>query len=320
MKPLRTQLAAACTFLFTDVSLAQFVPDADTAALYHFDTQTAEGTTPDSGPNGFDGTLEGAVLPTHVEATVGGYGFAYKFDGVDRGSNNSRISMGTDSRLGMRGHGDWTLDVLVTVTSVPADDAYFRGILCRASSGGIDYSLSYSSWTHPQGPETEFWFTTGPASGQAPDYAFAAIAFEGLMEVGRSYAIRVTVSAGVMTMTVNGFEGTSTYWPTQPGLIPPTAPQIAADLTVGDSCLEDYVIRPSELQTDEFRISNIARTDLPLIPPLPLGLPPLLPIDLGLGTDPAAFQEYRRERSTPDANPPTISPLPVKPTGLRALR
>ena len=301
---------------FAGFAQAQFEPDASTAALYHFDTHTAQGTTPDSGPNGLDGTLEGAVLPTHVEATVGGYGFAYKFDGVDRGSNNSRIDMGTDSRLGMRGHGDWTLDVLVTVTSTPADDAYFRGIVCRASSGGIDYSLSYSSWTHPQGAEHEFWFTTGPASGQAPDYAYAAMAFEGLMEVGRSYAIRVAVSAGVMTMTVNGFEGTSTYWPTQPGVIPPTAPQIAADLTVGDSCLEDYVIKPSELQIDEFRVSNVGRIDLPLIPPTPVGLPPLIPIPLGLGTDAAAFQAYRVELSTAEADPPASDPLPL----IRGLR
>jgi hypothetical protein len=307
-------LALLC---FAGAAQAQFEPDADTAALYHFDTQTAEGTTPDSGPNGLDGTLEGAVLPTHVEATVGGYGFAYKFDGVDRGANNSRIGMGTDSRVGLRGNGDWTLDVLVTVTSTPADDAYFKGILCRASAGGIDYSLSYNSWTHPQGAETEFWVTTGPASGEAPDYAYAAMAFEGLMEVGRSYAIRVTVSAGAMTMTVNGFEGTSTYWPTQPGAVSPTAPPIAADLTVGDSCLEDYVIRPSELQVDEFRISNVARTDPPPLPPLPLGLDELIPLDLGLGTDPAAFQAYRLQRSTP-ANQPTVPTSP--PPGQRVLR
>src|SRR5688572_6642348 len=116
---------------------AQFTVDANTTALWHFDTQTAEGTTPDSGPNGFDGTLAGAVLPTHQEALLGGYGWAYKFDGVDRGVDNSRISMGLDQGLAFRGAGDWTLDVLVTVTSTLADDGYFRGIICRAGPGGI---------------------------------------------------------------------------------------------------------------------------------------------------------------------------------------
>ena len=48
---------------------------------------------------------------------------------------------------------------------------------------------------------------------------------------------------------------------------------------------------------------------------------------LGLGTNPGAFQEYRLERSTsnsttvsPTTIAPTISPLPLKPPALRALR
>lgn len=266
---------------FAATATAQYNPDADTAALYHFDVQTAEGTTPDAGANGLDGTLEGTVLPVHVEATIGGYGWAYQFDGVDRGSGNSRINMGTDPALGMRGNGDWTLDVLLTVTAALADDGYFRGIACRASAEGIDYSVSYSSWTNPTyGPEHEFWVTSGSPADYPAGYSYAAIAFAGHMEAGSSYAIRASVSGGVMTLTVNGM-ATSTYWPAQAGYVAPTEPRIAADLTVGDACPEDWVIKPSELQIDELRISNVARTDMPLIPALPLALEPapLLPRD-----------------------------------------
>lgn len=303
----RATLCALALAVFSGTASAQYEPDADTAALYHFDIQTAEGTTPDSGPNGLDGTLAGAVLPAHVQATVGGYGYAYQFDGVDRGSNNGRIEMGTDPALRLRGNGDFTLDVLVTVTSTLADDGYFRGIVCRAGGEGIDYSLSYSSWTNPTaGPEHEFWFTTGPVSGQAPEYSYAATAFAGLMEVGASYAIRVTVSAGVMTMTVNGVEGASTYYPPQSGAISPTATPITADFTVGDTCPEDWVIRPSELQVDELRISSVARTDLPLI----TGLGGLVPLDLGLGSAPEAFRAYRAARAD------GLVTLPAGPTPL----
>jgi hypothetical protein len=311
---------------------AQFTVDANTIALWHFDAQTAEGTTPDSGPNGFDGTLAGAVLPTHQQATLGGYGWAYKFDGVDRTLDNSRINMGVDPQLGFRGAGDWSLDVLVTVTSPLADDGYFRGILCRASPGGIDYSVSYSSWTHPTyGPEHEFWFTTGVATGVSPDYTYAATYFAGLMEMGSSYAIRVTSSGGTITITENGSEGTTVAGP-----LPPLTP-IAGDLTVGDSCPEDFVTLPSELQIDEFRISDLVRTD-GLIPPLPsLPLPLLQPLSFQF-TDAQGARQYRADRPAlarqsapvPAAPTPTAPTLtaptgthtltPTAPTGLRARR
>lgn len=282
MKTPQTQLVAACVLCFAGAAQAQFEPDADTAALYHFDTQTAEGTTPDSGPNGLDGTLEGAVPPTLAPAIPAGYGFAYDFDGIDRGANNSRINMGTDPRLGFRGHPNWTLDVVVSVTHTLADDGYFRGIVCRAGPEGVDYALSYSSWTNPtQGPEHEFWFTTSPAAGSdglPPEYTYASSNYTGFMEVGQSYAVRVTVTNGVIAITVNGAAGNGALYPTQTGtVIPPNAPPQGGELTVGDACPEDNVVKPSELQIDELRISNVARSDLPLPPLLPpLGLEAIL--------------------------------------------
>jgi hypothetical protein len=304
----RITLGVATLFLFAGTAHAQFTPDASTAALYHFDTQSAEGTTPDAGPNGIDGTLEGSVLPVLQAATVGGYGFAYEFDGVDRGAgNNSRIDMGSDPALGMRGGGDFTLDILLTVTAPLIDDGYFRGIVCRASGTGIDYSLSYLSWTRPvEGTgEHQFWFTTGPGPESTTEYAYAAVAFEGVMQVGQSYAIRATVAAGAMTITVNGFQGTSTYYPAQPAAITPTATPIDAPLTVGDSCPKDYVAKPSELQLDELRISTVARSDLPLID----NLGTLIPIGLGLGTDAATFEAYRLEHLAPEL---LAAPRPVR--------
>lgn len=298
---------------------AQFEPDANTAGLWHFDTQTAQGTTPDSGPGGFHGTLEGAVFPTHQPATVGGFGYAYEFDGVDRGAgSNSRINMGSDSALGMRGGGDFTLDILLTVTAPLIDDGYFRGIVCRASDEGIDYSLSYLSWTRPieRTGEHQFWFTTGPGPESTTEYAYAAVAFEGVMQVGQSYAIRATVMSGAMSITVNGIEGISTYYPAQPGLISPTATPVNAALTVGDSCPKDYVVMPSELQLDELRISTVAQSDLPLI----IDPGSLIPIFLGLGTDAAAFEAYRIEHLAPEllaAPQPAVAPL-LTPTTTRA--
>jgi hypothetical protein len=304
--------AACCALSFivlAQAAPAQFTPDADTAALWHFDTQTAAGTTPDAGPGGLDGVLAGAVLPTHQEATLGGFGRAYQFDGVDRGANNSRIDMGSDPALRLRGNGDFTLDILLTVTATMIDDGYFRGIVCRASGEAIDYSLSYLSWTRPvEGTgEHQFWFATGPGPESPTEYAYAAVAFEGVMQVGQSYAIRATVAAGAMTITVNGFEGTSTYYPAQPGAIPPTATPIDAPLRVGDSCPKDYVVKPGELQLDEFRISSVARLDLPLIPELG----GLVPLDLGLGNDAAAFEAYRLERLGPDAAAALLGPAPI---------
>lgn len=296
---------------------AQFEPDASTAGLWHFDAQSAQGTTPDSGAGGFDGTLEGAVLPTHQAATLGGYGNAYEFDGVDRGAgSNSRINMGSDPALGLRGGGDFTLDILLTVTAPLIDDGYFRGIVCRASGEGIDYSLSYLSWTRPvEGTgEHQFWFTTGPGPESTTEYAYAAVAFEGVMQVGQSYAIRATVTSGAMNITVNGIEGTSTYYPAQPGVISPTAAPVDAALTVGDSCPKDYVVMPSELQLDELRISTIAQSDLALI-----GDPgSLIPIPFGLGTDSAAFEAYRIEHLAPELlaapQPAAATPLTPKTT------
>lgn len=306
---------------------AQFEPDANTAGLWHFDTQSAQGTTPDSGPGGFDGTLEGAVLPTHQAATVGGFGNAYEFDGVDRGAgSNSRINMGSDAALGLRGGGDFTLDILLTVTAPLIDDGYFRGIVCRASGEGIDYSLSYLSWTRPvEGTgEHQFWFSTGPGPDSTTEYAYAAVAFEGVMQVGQSYAIRATVAAGAMSITVNGVAGASTYYPAQPGVLSPTATPVSAALTVGDSCPQDYVVKPSELQLDELRISTVAQSDLPLINDLGT----LVPIDLGLGASAAAFEAYRLDHLVPEllaAPQPTVAPLltpttPLAPTGGLRLR
>lgn len=299
-RSVRTRAAfCAIPFIFlAQAASAQFTPDANTTALWSFDTQTPEGTTPDAGPGGFDGTLAGAVLPTHQQATLGGFGWAYEFDGVDRGADNSRIDMGSDPALRLRGNGDFTLDILVTVTAELADDGWFRGIVCRASGEGIDYSVSYLSWTRPvEGTgEHQIWFATGPGPASTTEYAYAAAAFEGVMQVGQSYAIRATVAAGVMTLTVNGFEGTSTYYPAQPGVISPTVTPIDASLTVGDSCPKDYVAKPSELQVDEFRISNVARSDLPLID----DVGGLVPLDLGLGNDAAAFRAFRLGRLAPD--------------------
>jgi RHS repeat-associated protein len=241
--------------------------DANTVALYHFDEEIVTPplmtrTTPDSGPHGLHGTLRGAVLPAHVPSSLVGYGWAYKFDGVDRGADNSRVAMGTDQRLGFRGNSVWTLDVVVTVKEVLADDGYYRGIVCRAGPAGVDYSLSYSSWTHPSaGPEHEIWFSTGVPSNDPTQYSYAAVNYSGYMEPGETYAIRVTVQGGVMSITVNGIPGTSTNWPAQPGFVSPLAAPMSAELRVGDSCPEDYVIRPSELEIDELRISNSARTD-----------------------------------------------------------
>jgi hypothetical protein len=305
---------------------AQFEPDANTAGLWHFDAQSAQGTTPDSGSGGFDGALEGAVFPTHQAATLGGYGYAYEFDGVDRGAgSNSRINMGSDPALALRGGGDFTLDILLTVTAPLIDDGYFRGIVCRASGAGIDYSLSYLSWTRPvEGTgEHQFWFTTGPGPESTTEYAYAAVAFEGVMQVGQSYAIRATVTSGAMNITVNGVEGTSTYYPAQPGAISPTAEPVSADLTVGDSCPKDYVAMPSELQVDELRISTVAQSDLPLIN----DAGSLIPISLGLGTDAVAFEAYRIEHLAPEllaAPQPTAAPLTptttLAPTGGLRLR
>jgi hypothetical protein len=315
---LRT-LVAFSSLVVCATASAQYEPDASTAALWHFDAQTAQGTTPDSGPSGLDGTLEGAVLPTHQEATLGGFGYAYDFDGVDRGAgNNSRINMGSDPALNLRGGGDFTLDILLTVTAPMIDDGYFRGIVCRASAEAIDYSLSYLSWTRPvEGTgEHQFWFATGPGPEATTEYAYAAVAFEGVMQVGQTYAIRAAVAAGAMTITVNGFEGTSTYYPAQPGAISPTATPIDAPLTVGDSCPKDYVLKPSEVQLDELRISTVARSDLPLVNDLGA----LVPIDLGLGSDAAAFEAYRLDHLAPEllaAPQPTVAPL-LTPTTLRA--
>lgn len=284
---------------------AQFEVDANTVALWHFDVQTAEGTTPDAGPGGFDGTLQGAVLPTHQEATLGGFDRAYQFDGVDRGADNSRIVMPDDPALRLRGGGDFTIDILLTVTAPLIDDGYFRGIVCRASASGIDYSMSYLSWTRPvEGTgEHQFWFATGPGPEDTTEYAYAAMAFEGHMQVGSSYAIRVTVASGAVTLTVNGIEGTSTYWPAQAAAIPPTAAPVDAPLRVGDSCPKDYVVKPSELQVDELRISDVARTDLPLLPDV---LPPLVPIDLGLA-DAQAARAFRIQR-LPSVEPTVTVP------------
>jgi len=90
-----------------------------------------------------------------------------------------------------------------------------------------------------------------------------------------SNAVRVTVTNGAIAITVNGAPGDGPLYPTQTGMvIPPNAPPQGGELTVGDDCPEDNVVKPSELQIDELRISNVSRTDLPL--------PPLLP-PLGLG-------------------------------------
>jgi hypothetical protein len=246
------------------LSAAPFEPDPNTLALYHFDSETADRRTPDSGPFGIDGQLEGDVLPTRTAALPSGYGFAYTFDGLDRGAGNSRINMGTDSRVGLRGKLSWTLDVVVSVPAPLADDGYYRGVVCRAGPAGVDYSLSYVSWTNPTyGPEHEFWFTTAVGNaGNPPDYAYAVSTYSGYMEVGQTYAVRVTVTNGAMAITVNGAPGNGPPAPTQAGMVVPPTPGMAAELTVGDTCPEDHVAKPSELQIDELRISDVSRTDI----------------------------------------------------------
>ncbi len=269
----RRAVCASLLGIAPAVQAAPFEVDANTLALYHFDSETVD-RTPDSGPFGLDGQLQGSVLPTLAPAVAAGYGFAYNFDGVDRGADSSRINMGPDPRLAFRGHLNWTLDVVVSVTQTLADDGYFRGIVCRAGPEGVDYALSYSSWTNPlHGPEHEIWFTTAPASGSdglPPEYTFASANYTGYMEVGQSYAVRVTVTNGAVAITVNGAPGNGGPYPQQPGaVIPPNPPPIGGELTVGDPCPEDNVVKPSELQIDELRISDVARTDS-LLPDLPL--------------------------------------------------